>query len=75
MGGLLLDGRATVSYPDGTQGVDGTIFVAYDRDRRTALEILLSSFKEDDIRKGACTTPICRLRLVISRGASDNAIH
>jgi hypothetical protein len=68
-GGLLLDERATVSYPDGTQGADGTIFIVYDRDRRTAREILLSSFNEQDILKGRCTTSACRLRVVISRGA------
>jgi len=49
---------------------DGTIFIVYDRDRRTAREILLSSFKEDDILKGACATPTCRLRVVVSKGAS-----
>jgi hypothetical protein len=74
-GGLLLDERATVSYPDGTQGTDGTIFIVYDRDRRTAREILLSLFKEDDILKRSCTTPTCRLRVVVSKGASDTAVH
>lgn len=69
-GGLTLDERATVSYPDGAQGADGTIFIVYDRDRRTAREILLSSFKEDDIFRGACATPTCCLRVVVSRGAS-----
>jgi hypothetical protein len=69
-GGLTLDERATVPYPDGAQGADGTIFIVYDRDRRTAREILLSSFKEDDILKGACATPTCRLRVVVSKGAS-----
>jgi sialidase-1 len=48
-GGLLLDDRATVSYPDGTEDADGTIFITYDRDRRSAREILLSSFHEEHV--------------------------
>ena len=68
-GGLLLDERATVSYPDGTQGSDGRIFVVYDRDRRTAREILLASFTEQDVLQGRCIAVACRLRVLVSKGS------
>ncbi len=47
-GGLMLDERAC-SYPDGTQAPDGTIRITYDHDRMDAGQILLSTFKEDDV--------------------------
>jgi hypothetical protein len=49
---LLLDRRGNVSYPDAVEMPDGTIHVIYDRDRFTEREILLASFREEDIRKG-----------------------
>ena len=45
-----------MSYPDGTQDKDGTIFVVYDGDRRTAREILLASFKEEDTTAALAVT-------------------
>jgi hypothetical protein len=46
--GLLLDDREGVSYTDGVEGVDGTIHVVYDYERRGAKEILIASFTEDE---------------------------
>src|SRR5690606_24844282 len=40
-GGLVLDERAGISYPDGFQSPDGTLFISYDRNRATDGEILL----------------------------------
>ena len=51
-GGLLLDGRDSVSYPDGFEGPDGTIYVTYDRERHGATEILLATFDEDAAATG-----------------------
>ena len=50
---LLLDERDGVSYPDATEGEDGTIYVIYDRDRVTAREILMSRFSEQDVLDGS----------------------
>jgi hypothetical protein len=50
-GGLLLDERCDVSYPDGFQAPDGRIFVQYDRKRESG-EILLAVFTEDDVLAG-----------------------
>lgn len=49
---LLLDARANVSYPDVTQGPDGTIYIIYDRERTAAGEILVTRCTEADIRAG-----------------------
>ena len=35
-GGLMLDERGGVSYPDGQQTADGTIYITYDFDRTGA---------------------------------------
>jgi len=48
-GGLMLDEREDVSYPDGCQSEDGTIFIIYDRGRHTEKEILLVKFSEADV--------------------------
>jgi predicted neuraminidase len=63
---LLLDERANVSYPDGAQAPDGTIYVIYDRDRRGCADILLARFTEQDIEAGRCASECCRLNHVIS---------
>ena len=51
-GGLMLDERQGVSYPDGVQLADGRILVVYDRNRRTDREILFCEFTEADARAG-----------------------
>lgn len=69
-GGLLLDARAGVSYPDGDATPDGTIFVVYDRDRLTSREILVSTFTEDDVRAGKNVSGHVRLRETVSSALS-----
>ena len=51
--GLLLDERVDISYPDGFQAPDGSIYIAYDRKRGSEREILLARFTEEDIKQGA----------------------
>lgn len=48
-GGLMLDERPGVSYPDGFQAPDGMIYISYDRNRAADREILLAAFTEQDI--------------------------
>lgn len=48
-GGLLLDERASVSYPDGFQAPDGLIHILYDWNRHTDAEILMAKFREEDV--------------------------
>jgi predicted neuraminidase len=67
IGGLMLDERNGVSYPDGFQAPDGTLYVSYDRNRASAGEILLARFTEADILAGKLTGPKSKLRMLISR--------
>jgi hypothetical protein len=54
--GLLLDGRLGVSYPDGQQVEDGTIYIIYDFDRKGEQHILMTSFREEDVISGTDKT-------------------
>jgi len=69
-GGLLLDERLSVSYPDGQQTADGTIYIIYDYDRTGDQNILMTSFIEEDIVP--CSdikmVEVFGRRLIISRG-------
>ena len=66
-GGLVLDERKGISYPDGFQAPDGTIYISYDRKRATDGEILLARFTEEDILSGKLSGPKSKLRILISR--------
>ena len=47
--GTLIDERVNVSYPDGQQRADGTIFIVYDFDRYGTQQILVTSFEEETL--------------------------
>jgi hypothetical protein len=66
-GGLMLDERATISYPDAFQAPDGTIHVSYDRNRATDGEILMARFSEKDALAGKLVDRESKLRILISR--------
>lgn len=66
-GGLVLDERKGISYPDGFQAPDGTIYISYDRNRATDGEILLARFNEADILARKLTGPKSKLKMLISR--------
>lgn len=66
--GLLLDEREGISYPDGQQGIDGAIYVIYDRSRTGDREILMCRFTEDDVLAGCPDGSDGLLRCVVSRG-------
>jgi hypothetical protein len=66
-GGLLLEERMNVSYPDGVEGRDGVIRVVYDRERFTAREILMAAFREEDVSAGKCVTAAARLKVLVNR--------
>jgi len=67
IGGLLLDKRSGVSYPDGTQSTDGMIYLIYDyrRGDKYALgndrEILCAVITEEDIIAGKLVNENSRL--------------
>jgi imidazole glycerol phosphate synthase subunit HisF len=64
---LLLDERSGVSYPDGVQDQDGLIWMTYDRDRQGAGEILLATFREEDVSAGHDVSGAVKLRQIVSR--------
>ncbi|MFP4619998.1 MAG: sialidase family protein [Bacteroidales bacterium] len=51
--GLLLDQRSGVSYPDGQQTPDGNIHIIYDYNRTGEQNILMTSFREDEVISGS----------------------
>jgi hypothetical protein len=66
-GGLVLDERKGISYPDGFQAPDGTIYISYDRNRATDGEILLARFTEEDILARELKSSKSKLKILISR--------
>jgi hypothetical protein len=66
-GGLMLDEREDVTYPDGAQAGDGTIYVVYDHQRTPLGEVLMATFREEDVRAGKAVTDGVRLQAVIDR--------
>ena len=65
-GGLLLDERAGVSYPDGQQAADGTIRIIYDYNRTTDRQILMAAFREADAAAGQAVSGAVSLRQLVS---------
>ncbi|ARN57141.1 sialidase family protein [Sedimentisphaera salicampi] len=69
-GGLMLDERKKVSYPDGQQSPDGKIYITYDRDRYGEKEILMAVFTEKDALAGKTVSDDVRLKVLISKNPS-----
>ena len=67
LGGLVLDERNHVSYPDAAEGPDGFIHVVHDRERTKAREILHHRFTEADVRAGCLVTPGSRLKAIVNK--------
>jgi hypothetical protein len=70
-GGLMLDERQHVTYPDGVQAPDGTIYVIYDYNRTPDGMILMATFREEDVRAGKPLSDKIRLRLEVDRIAKE----
>ncbi len=68
-GGLLLDERSSVSYPDGQQTADGLITITYDFSRTDARHILFATFREEDVLAGKPVSGAVRLRQLVSQGS------
>jgi BNR repeat protein len=68
-GELLLDERKYVSYPDGVQAPDGTIYMIYDWERRApgAMSIFMATFTEKDVAAGKCVSDKARLRVLVNK--------
>ena len=66
-GGLLLDDRQGLSYPDGFESPDGAIHILYDRNRAADREILMARFREEDVLTGQPQSPGTKLKLLVSK--------
>ena len=66
-GGLMIDERDGVTYPDGIQAEDGTIYIIYDYNRTPEGVIHMATFREEDVRAGKPVTDKVRLRMLIDR--------
>lgn len=66
-GGLLLDERSSVSYPDGFESPDGLIHILYDWNRHTDAEILLAKFRETDVLAGKIVSADAKLQLLANK--------
>ena len=66
-GGLLLDERSSVSYPDGFESPDGLIHILYDWNRHTDAEILLAKFREQDVLAGKIVSPDAKLLMLANK--------
>lgn len=75
-GGLMLDERSGVSYPDGQQTPDGLIRIIYDYNRVSDRNILLASFREEDVVAGKTVSADVRLRQLVSKasGGQEKAL-
>lgn len=61
-GGLMLDERDHLTYPDGIQAADGTIYVVYDRNRTPDGIIQMAVFNEEDVRAGKPVSDVLQLK-------------
>ncbi len=66
-GGLVIDERIGVSYPDGVQAADGTIYLVYDFERTKSKQILMATFTEADVTAGKLVSEKARLRVVVNQ--------
>jgi predicted neuraminidase len=68
-GGLMIDQRAGVSYPDGQQDSDGVIRIIYDYNRVSDRNILMATFREEDAAAGRAISDEVRLQQRVSTGS------
>lgn len=73
IGGLLLDERSGVSYPDGQQTADGIIRIIYDFSRTDQRKILLATFREEDVAAGRPVSGDIRLQQLVSQASGGRA--
>lgn len=66
-GGLLLDERAGVSYPDGAESQDGVIYLTYDFDRFNQKYIYMTTFTEADVLAKQPVSGKARMQVVINQ--------
>jgi len=73
-GGLVIDERDGVSYPDGFQAPDGVIHIVHDHERAREREILMARFTETDVLAGKFIEPGSRGKMLVhkARGGANS---
>lgn len=66
-GGLVIDERDGVSYPDGFQAPDGVIHIVHDRERAKEREILMARFTEADVLAGRFESKGSRGKIIVHK--------
>lgn len=70
-GGLLLDERNGVSYPDGVQDEADLIHLIYDYSRTGEKKILMAQFREEDILAGKGVSKDFRQRILVNQATGQ----
>lgn len=68
--GLVIDERTGGSYPDAQQSLDGTIYLTWDFNRSKDQEILMTTFREEDVLSASEATAarVKTNRKIVSKG-------
>lgn len=74
-GGLVIDDRNGVSYPDGFQAPDGTISILHDRNRADDREILMARFTEADVLAGKFEYPGSGGKILVNKALGPKIKH
>lgn len=73
---LMLDERFEVSYPDADIGLDGEIYISYDRNRAIDGEIIMACIREEDILAGKLVNEKSYLkRVVVAPGRAPGKLN
>ena len=67
-GGLVLDERVGVSYPDGIETSDNEFVVIYDYNRFTDKQILTATFTRQDVLDAIASSPQARMKAIVNAG-------
>jgi hypothetical protein len=70
-GGLVIDERPGVSYPDAVQSPDGTIYLIYDYARQADRTILMATLTEGDILQRRWASSQARQRVLVNQATGQ----
>lgn len=68
-GGLLIDDREGISYPDAVESPGGTIYLIYDFSRTDIKQILMATFTERDVLMKKSISDRVRFRVVVNQAS------
>ena len=71
--GLMIDERIGCTYPDAQQTADGSIYLVWDYQRKSEQEILLTTFREEDVLSGGdeAQARVLANRRLVSKGGVE----